>query len=111
MQNERTLKMKREFMTLHEQGLTVKDIAEKFNLNPVTVYHHLGDIAEANGCTRESLLKQVHQPCLTYDRQFMPVPEVDVGQYRSKFGKLRKEAKELSNMMAEYVDSQQEDCS
>ena len=110
MQNERTLKMKREFISLHEKGLSVKDIAEKFNLNPVTVYKYLGEIARENGCTRESLLKQVHQPFLTYDRQFMPVPEVDVGQYRAKFGRLQKEAKELSNMMAEYIESQ-EDCS
>ncbi|MDO4752627.1 MAG: hypothetical protein Q4A36_00065 [Candidatus Saccharibacteria bacterium] len=106
MQNERTLKMKREFMTLHEQGFSVKDIAKKFDLNPVTVYANLSDIAKANGCTRESLLRQVHQPPLTYDRQFMPVKEVDVGKYQAKFSSLRKAAKELSNMMAEYVEQE-----
>lgn len=106
-QNERTLKMKQEFMSLHEQGLSIKEIAARFNLNPVTVYAHLSAIALENGCTREDLLKEVHSPHLTHDRQFEPVAEVDVANYRRKFSKLQAGAKELSALMSDYIEKEE----
>ena len=109
MQNERTLKMKQEFMSLHNEGLSIKEIAKVFNLNPTTIYTSLADIAKANGVTREDLLKQVHSPHLTHDRQFEPVPEVNVTQYRKKFEKLREGAKELSTLISEYIDAQEKE--
>ena len=103
MQDERTLKMKQEFMSLHNQGLSIKEIAERFNLSVVTIYVNLGSIAKKEGCTRESLLKQAHTPHLTYDRQFEPVPEVDVEQYTEKFNARKKSAKELSTLMSKDI--------
>ena len=108
MQNERTLKMKQEFMLLHNKGLSVKEIAEKFNLNVTTVYASLETIAQKEGCTRESLLKRVHAPHLTYDRQFDPVPEVDVKQYTEKFDVLKKSAEELSTLMSKDISELKE---
>ena len=40
--NERTLRMKQEYISLHEQGLTPGEIAEKFDLDVSTVYRSLG---------------------------------------------------------------------
>ena len=56
--DERTLKMMKEYVGLFEEGLGPKEIAEKFDLDPWTVYHYLGEIAEEAGVPRESLLKQ-----------------------------------------------------
>lgn len=57
--SERTAQMERSFMELHNQGMTISQIAEKFDLQPRTVYYRLQAIADDNGVTRESLLQQV----------------------------------------------------
>lgn len=67
-QSERTLKMKEEFIELHNQGLDIKAIAERFDLNPTTVYHSLDGIAAKAGVSRESLLQRPHGPHLGYLR-------------------------------------------
>lgn len=60
--SERVRLMKESFMKLHEDGYSIPEIADKFNLNESTVYRHLQDIADANGVTRESLLQIVKTP-------------------------------------------------
>lgn len=103
MQDERTLKMKQEFISLHNQGLSIKEIAARFNLSVATIYANLGSIAKKEGCTRESLLVEVHAPHLTHDRQFEPVPEVDVKGYSKKFGELKKSTQELSKLIGRQI--------
>ena len=103
MQDERTLKMMQEFMSLREQGYSIKEIAKKFNLHPSTVYRLTSVIAKNNGCPKEALLDQPHAMHLTHDRQFEPVPEVDVKQYTEKFEALKKSAKELSSLMSQHI--------
>lgn len=61
-ESERMRLMKENFMELHNQGLTVPQIAEKYNLGESTVYHKLQEIADANNVSRESLLKVVRTP-------------------------------------------------
>ncbi len=56
---ERTHVMKEHFMTLHQQGYSIKEIATKFNLSSFTVYYHLQEIADENGVSRDSLLQVV----------------------------------------------------
>lgn len=58
-ESERVQAMKREFMNLHKEGLGIREIAERFNLNISTVYYRLGEIAEKNGVRREELLSRV----------------------------------------------------
>ena len=60
--SERVHVMKEEFMTLHNQGYTIPEIAQKYGLSGVTVYRHLGEIASANGVMRDDLLKVVKTP-------------------------------------------------
>ena len=107
MQNERTLKMKQEYVSLYDQGLRPKEIAKKFNLSLRTVYEALDDIAKASGRTRESLLSRGSSPHLTHDRQFEPVQEINVSEYSKKFKELKKTAKELSKMIAEQVEKEE----
>lgn len=54
--------MKKNFMTLHDQGFTIPEIAQKFNLSTPTVYRHLDEIARENGVAREDLLKVIKSP-------------------------------------------------
>ena len=56
---ERVHVMMENFMELHEQGYSIPEIAEKFNLNSSTIYRHLQEIADANGVLREDLLQIV----------------------------------------------------
>ena len=60
MKDERTLQMEQNFMVLHNEGKTIKEIAAMFDLSTVTVYGRLSDIAKANGVSRESLLERPH---------------------------------------------------
>lgn len=57
--SERALQMMENFMTLHQEGYSIYEIAAMFNLSDFTVKYHLQEIADANGVSRESLLKVV----------------------------------------------------
>lgn len=60
--SERAQKLLKNFMSLHNSGYSIPEIAEMHGLNPATVYRHLQEIADANGVTRESLLERVNTP-------------------------------------------------
>lgn len=60
--SERVHKMKEEFMSLHNNGKTIPEIATMFHLHYTTVYDHLEEIAKENGVDREDLLKVVQAP-------------------------------------------------
>lgn len=60
--SERTRVMKENFMTLHNAGYTIPQIAEQNNLSEGTVYRYLQEIADANQVSRESLLQVVRMP-------------------------------------------------
>ena len=55
---ERTKRMKQSFIALHNDGKSIKEIAEIFNLHYSTVYYALGDIAKENNLRREDLLER-----------------------------------------------------
>lgn len=76
--NERTLRMRNEFMELHRQGLTIPEIAKKFSLTTTTVYANLEKIATDNGVTRKSLLQRVHKEHAPFERTpNVPLKELD----------------------------------
>lgn len=58
--SERVRKMRENFMSLREQGLSFREIADKFSLHFTTVYAELESIAQANGVSRASLLYEPH---------------------------------------------------
>lgn len=68
-ENERTLWMKENFMDLHHEGASIKEIADKYDLSVSTVYRSLQEIAEANKVSRESLLKVVRTPTTKFYRE------------------------------------------
>lgn len=72
--NERTLRMRNEFMELHFSGLSIPEIAKKFELSVTSVYKNLDFIAGANNVTRESLLQRVHKEHAPFERTLSNVP-------------------------------------
>ena len=58
--DERTLKMMKDFMGLHEQGLTIAEIAAASHVSAWTVYERLEEIAKQNHVSRDSLLQVIH---------------------------------------------------
>lgn len=85
-ESERMRLMKESFMELHQQGVTIPEIAEKFNLGKTTVYHTLQDIADANGISRESLLQIPRKASAerAYQREAKKV-KVDVAKLKNGF--------------------------
>ena len=103
MQNERTLKMKQEYVSLHDQGLSPKEIAKRFNLSQKTIYNCLDDIAKESGRSRASLLERNSSTHLTHDRQFEPVAEINVEEYSKKFTELKEQTRELSRSIGKQI--------
>lgn len=57
--SERVHVMKENFMTWHNQGYSIPEIAEMSHISFSCVYNHLQEIADENGVTRDSLLQLV----------------------------------------------------
>lgn len=107
-ENERTLKMKQSFISLHDQGMSIKDIAKEFGLGLSVVYKNLGEIAISANRDRASLLGQPHKPHLTYDHQYAPLKKVDVDEYRQKFTALKANCRELKQLLTDYIEREEE---
>lgn len=67
--SERVVQLKKNFIELHEQGFTIPEIADKFHLGKSTVYRLLGEIAQENGVSRDSLLQEVHETPASWVRK------------------------------------------
>lgn len=99
-ESERTKLMKENFMSMHERGLTILEIAQKHNLSDQTVYNALQAIADANGVSRESLLQIIRMPTdKVYAREAKKV-SVDVQQLKEEF----KKAKSSITFLIEIID-------
>lgn len=55
---QRVEKLVKEFMQYHNNGYSILEIAEIFNVSFSAVYKHLQEIADFNGVSRESLLER-----------------------------------------------------
>ena len=92
--------MKENFMELHQQGFTIPEIAEKYNLGKATVYRSLQEIADANGVSRESLLKVVRTPTERAYREEAKKVKVNVEELKNGF----KEAGNLLDSLIGIID-------
>ena len=68
-ESQRMKDMKKNFMSLHEQGKSIAEIAKIYSLSQFSVYTNLQKIADANNVPRESLLAVVHSPHSSFTRQ------------------------------------------
>ena len=105
--NESTLRMESEFMALHSQGMTIPQIAKKFNLTTTTIYSLLDDIAKQNGVSRESLLERVHpkhqmsSDC--YREQLAAVNPID---YNTRYNEVMVGIYEIRKMLKKVIDTE-----
>lgn len=87
-ESERARLMKQNFMELHNRGLTIPEIAERYSLSNETIYKKLQIIADENGVSRESLLQIVRIPNdKAYAKEAKKV-SVDVQQLKEEFKKV-----------------------
>lgn len=95
-QSERTFQMLKNFLQLRDQGLSIKEIAYKFNLDTSTVYRNLDRVVQQYNAThpdtpitRESLLERPHSPHVPHEYSYALLAPVDIVQFR----------KDLSDML------------
>ena len=101
--NERTLKMMESFIRLHEEGLSVAEIAKQFNLSETTVYSKLGEIAKKAGVSRESLLEKPFEADHS-GRNFTPVQPVDTELFETHFKTAMTEIGELKKAVNQAIE-------
>lgn len=106
--SERVVQMKANFMELHEAGLTIQEIADKFHLSRATMYRHLEAIALENGVTRESLLQQVHQTPTYWAKQNHAL-KVDGNQLLAKFDSAQQALSEITEDITTIINIIEED--
>lgn len=96
--SERVHVMKKNFMKLHKEGFSISEIAVQFNLNGVTVYRHLQEIADENNVHRDDLLKVVRSP--SGERAW----RMEEKQVRVDVNELHKGFDEATNAIAELIE-------
>ena len=107
-ESERVVQMKINFMKLHQEGWTIPEIADKYNLSRPTVYRHLEAIASQNGVTREALLQQVHQTPAYWAHQSSTL-KVDGNQLLEKFDVAQKAFNGISDDISSIIEFIEED--
>ena len=96
-EDERTLKMKENFIELHDNGNSIAEIAKIYGLDKTTVYHCLQEIAEKSGSTH-----------LTYERQFEPVAEVDLTSFNENFKSTLKSFDSVCESVNKTIEEQEQ---
>ena len=107
-ESERVVQMKANFMKLHQEGWSISEIADKYNLSKPTVYRHLESIASQNGVTREVLLQQVHQTPTYWARQSTSL-KVDGNQLLENFDVAQQALKNISGDISSLITIIEED--
>ena len=107
-ESERVVQMKANFMNLHQEGWSIPEIADKYNLSKASVYRHLETIASQNGVTREALLQQVHQTPAYWARQSNSL-KVDGTQLLEHFDVAQKAIKNISGDISSLITIIEED--
>ena len=108
-ENERTLRMKEEYIRLRKEGMTPPEIAKKFGLSRSTVYRKLPEIAASNNVTHDSLLQ--NPGCGNFGHgagRFDPVKPVDTKAFTEEFKKLLSGMDTLLKTVSDTAESQEE---
>lgn len=90
---QRVEMLKKDFMKYHNNGYSIREIADVFQVDFSTVYNHLQEIADTHGVTRESLLERVSSPH-TSSSSFRK-DKTDVEELRNSFNKVVKDIDEV----------------
>ncbi len=102
--NERTKKMMRNYVKLHEMGLSAQEIADKYHLSTTTVYANLGEIAEKAGVTRESLLAKVQPSRYVPGSVHAKTPVLPEGEFRADAAKAMEAIEKVQRSIREDLE-------
>lgn len=105
--SERVKIMKEGFMTLHDSGKTISEIANHFEVSTWSVYKNLQDIADANGVTRESLLERVHNSHEVTTRTLRHQEKVTPIELNESFSKMLHEVDQLIENIDEILEEEE----
>lgn len=96
------------FMLLHNQGLSIPEIAEKSAVTTRTVYTYLQEIADINNVSRESLLEKVHNPHEV--TKFTPrkkIPKVDAENLINRYLDVIRTAEDLKEVLHNILNQEE----
>lgn len=86
---QRVEMLKKDFMKYHNNGYSIREIADVFQVDFSTVYNHLQEIADTHGVTRESLLERVSSPHTS--RLSFQKDKTDVRELKDGFSNIEKD--------------------
>ena len=101
--HERTLKMMENFMSLHDEGYSIKEIAERYDLSLRPVYDNLGAIAEKAGVSRKDLLEK---PIVAdhSGRNYTPVKPINKAKFNESFETLMTGVESMQLQISNTID-------
>jgi DNA-binding MarR family transcriptional regulator len=101
--------MKKNFMALHNEGYSIAEIAERFELSPPTVYNHLDEIARENGVTRNDLLQIIKSPYSERGfREEAKRVKVDVDELNKGLAKAEESIQETIDMITMILEGEED---
>ena len=101
--------MKQNFMTLHNEGYSIAEIAERFELSPPTVYRHLDEIARENKVTRNDLLQIIKSPYSERGfREEVKRVKVDVEELNKGLAKAEESIQETIDMITMILEGEED---
>ena len=104
--SERVVRMKQDFMRLHNEGKTIKEIAEIYNLHYTTVYDYLEEIAKANNIDRSNLLIRVIARAgkSNSEKEAVSTNSIDFKEIGKSFDIITNELNNLINNLDSFTD-------
>lgn len=108
--SQRTIKMKENFMKYHNDGRTISEIAEIFNVSVYTIYNNLQEIADKNNVTRESLLLRVHKPHeISNSKNFKEQVEINPEELLADFEEVSRRLNNINETIDSIVKEHEEE--
>ena len=105
---EWTKEMINSFIKMRQEGKTIFEIAEHFNLTTAIIYYHLQEIADINGVSRDELLDRVHKPHGGRWKGRKPLEEVNVEKLATNFASMIKETDNIVSHLDGFLKKNEE---
>lgn len=98
--------MMEDFISRHNKGYSIKEIAEIYKLSPSVVYKNLGAIAEKAGVSRKDLLEK---PIIAdhSGRNFTPVKPINREDFDKSFTSLMEGVEGLQSAIKKEIENMQ----
>lgn len=112
--SERVVQMKNGFMSLHQKGYSISQIAETYSISSTCVYMHLDEIAAENHVTRDELLKNPSMKGLTPGssgrKHILTGEEMDetLDEFRTSLDEADKSFEKISDSLTSKFNNKEE---